>query len=132
MCSITSSIAATHSDVIRSSGPEPGRLPEVPFELLVECGGELVEAVVEVRVSRPEVVAEHSRAGADVHDRRCAAFAGSGHDHVEADPVPEGVSGRIEEFELLVFERRHRRACHVVEVFGRHGTSVSGRHDEYG
>jgi hypothetical protein len=42
------------------------------------------------------------------------------------------VGGRIDEIELLAFERRHRRARDVVEVFSRHGTSVSGHHDEYG
>ena len=81
---------------------------------------------------RAEMVAEHPRTRPDVDDRGRVPFPGRGDDEVETDPVPERVSGRIDEIELLAFERRHRRARHVVEVLGRHGTSVSGDHDEYG
>lgn len=102
------------------------------LELSVECGGELIEAVVESRVFRTQVITEHARPCTDVDDGARAARSGRCHDEVETDPMPERVGSRVDEIELLAFEWRHRRARHVVEVLGRHETIVSGHHDEYG
>ena len=113
-------------------GSETRRCTEVLLELSIEGGGELVESVVDVGVVRPDMVAEHPGPRTDVDDRARTLRPSRCDDDVESDPMPERVSRRVDEIELLAFERRHRRARHVVEVLGRHETSVSGDHDEYG
>ena len=77
------------------------------LELAVECGGELIEAVVEIGVCCSQVVTEHARPCTDVDNDARTARSARCHHEAETDRMPERVGSWVDEIELLAFERRH-------------------------